>query len=350
MNSKASFSQPLRISIIVPARNEEHNIAACLQSLLAQGDDIEILVADDGSQDSTARIVLDLAESHPQLRLLAVPPLPEGWVGKNHALAFAVGHAHGDWFLFTDADTRHEPDKLREVLAEAMRDGLDWISLSPRQEVHAWWERATIPLIFRSLARLYPFHRVNDPADPLAASNGQYILVRREVYFALGGHAAVRNEILEDVELATRAKQAGHRIRFRSGRGVVSTRMYSSIGQMWEGWTKNLFLLFRRDTRAMSRARLRLAFRIIFPLAAGLPLCISANSLANTIGIFLLLLLAWEHFRYARELDPGERLGSVPLLIPGAVLFFLLLWRSERLHRHNLGVSWKGRHYRTPTQ
>ena len=118
MNSKASFSQPLRISIIVPARNEEHNIAACLQSLLAQGDDIEIHVADDGSQDSTARIVLDLAESHPQLRLLAVPPLPEGWVGKNHALAFAVGHAHSDWFLFTDADTRHEPGKLRKVLAE----------------------------------------------------------------------------------------------------------------------------------------------------------------------------------------------------------------------------------------
>ena len=350
MNYISSGSQQSKISVVVPARNEEHNIAVCLRSLLAQGDDIEIFVADDGSEDSTAKIVLDLAASHTQLRLLTVPPLPEGWVGKNFALAFAVGHAHGDWFLFTDADTRHEPGQLGEVLAEAQRDDLDWISLSPRQEVHTWWEHATMPLILRALARLYTFQRINDSADPLAASNGQYILVRREVYFALGGHAAVSNEILEDVELATRAKQAGHRIRFRSGRGVVSVRMYSRFGQMWEGWTKNLFLLFRRDTRAMGRARLSLTLRYFFPLIAGIPLCISGNAMANTLGGCLLLLLAWQHLRYASELAPGERLGSVPLLIPGAVLFFLLLRRSEKLHRRNLGVNWKGRSYRMPTR
>ncbi|MBI1956425.1 MAG: glycosyltransferase [Acidobacteria bacterium] len=333
------------VSVVVPARNEEGNIADCVRSLLAQGEGVEIIVANDGSQDRTAEVVRQLAAHAPQLTLLEVPPLPEGWIGKNHALEAGVKQARGEWLLFTDADTRHAPEKLPAVVERAEREGLDLISFSPRQEVHSWWEKAVIPQVYRALAKLYPYERVNDPSDSVAAANGQYILIRKEVYMALGGHRAIRDAVLEDVELARRAKQAGYRIWFGSGVGVVSTRMYSRFQQMWEGWTKNLFLLYRRDRRAIGRARRTLAFRYLLPALAGLLLFVLGSGAASNGGLAFLSYVVWEHVRYGQELPRGQK-GAAALLLPGAALFLLLLWNSERHYRRQRGIEWKGRHYR----
>ena len=333
------------VSVIVPARNEEQNIGDCVRSLLAQGREVEIIVADDGSQDRTAEVVRQLAAHAPQLALVEVPPLPEGWIGKNHALEAGVKQSRGEWLLFTDADTRHAPVKLPAVVERAERERLDLISFSPRQEVHSWWEKAVIPQVYRALAKLYPYERVNDPADSLAAANGQYILIRKEVYLALGGHRAIRDALLEDVELARRAKQAGYRIWFGSGEGVVSTRMYSRFHEMWEGWTKNLFLLYHRDHRAMGRARRTLILRYLLPALAGLLLFVPGSRVASWAGLAALIYIVWEHVRYGRELPQGQK-GAAALLLPGAVLFLLLLWNSERHYRRQKGIEWKGRHYR----
>src|SRR5262245_1575021 len=130
------------VSVIVPARNEEANIEACLTSLLAQDVELEILVADDGSTDSTAAIVEDMARKDPRLLLIAVPALPPGWTGKNHAISVAARQAKGDWLLLTDADTRHLPGSLAKVLDRATSYAL--YSLSPEQIVETWWEKAVI--------------------------------------------------------------------------------------------------------------------------------------------------------------------------------------------------------------
>lgn len=295
---EASAPKP-RASILVPARNEQENIAACLESLLAQGDEFEILVADDSSEDRTAEIVDELAARHPRLRLLRVPPLPAGWLGKNHALHIAARQARGEWLLFTDADTRHAPGGLPEAISRAERDGLAMLSYSPEQITETWWERAVIPIIYDLLGQLYDFDQVNDPAVRQAAANGQYILMRRGAYDAVDGHGAIRGEVLEDVLLARRVKLSGRRIWFGPGTGVVRTRMYRRFGDMWQGWTKNLYLLFGRDAAAMRRA------------AAGL------------------LMRPRASLHYAA----------------GAPLVFLLLLNSYWRYSRNLGVAWKGRQY-----
>ena len=337
-----------RVSVMVPARDEEANIGGCVRSLLAQGERIEIIVADDGSQDRTAEIARGLAAEFPQVRLVAVPPLPEGWLGKTHALAVAVEHSRGKWLLFTDADTRHEPGKLAAVVERAERGALDLVSFSPRQEVRAWWEKAVIPFVYQQLARLYPYPQVNDPSDPKAAANGQYILIRRSAYQSLGGHQAIRSAVLEDVELARRAKHAGLRVWFGSGEGTVSARMYRRFAGMWEGWTKNLFLLYDRDYGAIRRATAGLAFRYILPVVAGITLLAGGSRWAEGTGGVALSYLAWEHYRYWRKLPREARIAPTVLLLPGVVLFLLMLWNSARRYSRQQEFEWKGRRYRAP--
>ena len=338
-----SSSLPL-ISVIVPARNEQANIADCLRSLLQQGEAVEIIVADDNSEDMTAEIAQEIAGTTESVKLVRVPPLPEGWLGKNHALASAAPRARGSWLLFTDADTRHVEGALRGVVDRAEKAGLDLVSYSPPQRMETWWEKAVIPQVYQLLAQLYSFDRVNDPADPIAAANGQFLLIRRSAYQRIGGHEAVRGEMLEDVALARRAKQAGCRIWFGTGDGVVATRMYRSFGAMWEGWTKNLFLLFGRDRHAIRSAARKLALRTWTPLIAGLILVVVGFPLA-WLGIVLLLCSTWQHLRYWRAFSGPNKIAGAALFASGGAILFLLLLNSERRYSRNLGIEWKGRRY-----
>ena len=338
------------VSVVLPARNEEENIGDCLRSLLDQNPvgerEIEIIVADDGSEDQTAVIARDIAATNHCVRVVTVPPLPEGWIGKPHALHFGAGLARGEWLLFLDADTRHRPGKLADVVERAEREGLDWISFSPEQEASTWWEKAVMPFVFRQLARRFPLDRVNEPSDPLAAANGQYILVRRRVYAALGGHRMVRNCVLEDVELARIAKQAKVPMRFEQGRGIARTRMYRRFPEMWRGWTKNLFLLYDRDYGAIGRASGELACRYLLPAACGPALALLGSGWAAGAGAGLLCYLAWEHWRYGKELSGEHRGARTALLLPGALLFLLVLWNSTLRYSRRKEIEWKGRRYR----
>ncbi len=221
------------VSVIVPARNEESCLADCLRSLVGQTGPVhEIIVVDDHSADATRAI----AETFP-VRLVAADPLPEGWSGKCNAVWSGARVAKGKWLLFTDADTRHTPRSIASGLEEAQALGAGLLSYSPKQEVRGFAERALMPVIFAELAATYRPRDVNDPNSPAAAANGQYLLIRRDVYDAVGGHAAVATTILEDVELARRVKRAGYKLQFRVS-DALSTRMYRSFPQMWEGLTK----------------------------------------------------------------------------------------------------------------
>jgi glycosyltransferase involved in cell wall biosynthesis len=327
---------------MVPARNEEAGIAVCVASILSQDVDLELLVVDDGSTDGTAALVRDIAASDPRLTLLPAPQLPEGWVGKNHAVAFAARRARSDWLLFTDADTVHLPGSLRRSLEEAGE--YDVYSLSPEQETRTWWEMAVIPRIYSELERLYAFAEINRPVTLAAAANGQFILIRRTVYEALGGHAALAGEILEDVALARAAKRAGFRLHFTSGAGRVRTRMYRSLAAMWEGWTKNLFLLYHASGAGFSLGERKLG-RLPIALAriAWLDLAPVVFALAWPPAW---LLVAARHVHYAWRLRKSNSgAWSALLLIPGSAITLALLANSVWRHTSGQRIAWKGREY-----
>jgi len=341
------------VSAIIPARNEEANIARVVRSLAGQDGLAEIIVVDDQSDDRTSEILPGLEAEIPALRSLRIESLPEDWLGKSFALAAGARAASGEWLLFTDADTEHLPGSLTTLLAIAVDRGADLLSISPGQETPTWWERSVIPFVYVKLAEIYRFEDISDPNSPAAAANGQYVLVRRETYQRLGGHEAVRSAILEDVELARRVKAAGGRLVFLPGAAWVRTRMYRTFGEMWRGWTKNLYLLYGGDLERILgsfadawvfHALPALAFLAAsFWLAAGHG---SAVSAAVAVGCFLLAVSSqWGYGRALRRLGFDVRLASYQ--VPGALLFSLMLANSTWAHRWAGHVRWKGREYST---
>jgi glycosyltransferase involved in cell wall biosynthesis len=322
------------VSVIVPARNEEASLRACLESLVAQqGITFEIIVVDDGSTDRTRAI----AESFPEVRLIEPGPLPPGWTGKNNAVTAGAREARGEWLLFTDADTVHKPGSLARALAEAKQHHADLLSYSPEQEVHGFWEKAVMPVIFAELARTYRPSEVNDARLPAAAANGQYLVITRSAYDAVGGHASVATSLLEDVALARVVKASGRKIFFRYGGDAVGTRMYRGFRQMREGWTKNLSLLFPNTVS--------LAFWRLIEFALVLACMIIAAQLAlagdwRRVPLFLVLPL----LTVLRVSTARFSWGSNVLAILGLPVFSYLLLRSKLRYMRG-EVSWKGRTY-----
>jgi glycosyltransferase involved in cell wall biosynthesis len=324
------------VSVIVPARNEEACLGDCLRTLAGQaGPNYEIIVVDDHSTDGTRTV----AEGFP-VRVINADPLPEGWSGKCNAVWSGAKIAQGPWLLFTDADTKHAPNSIASGLREAKESTADLLSYSPKQEVGSLAERALLPVIFAELATTYPPKAVCDPSSPVAAANGQYLLIRREVYAAIGGHAAVATAILEDVELAKLAKQSGNALHFGFS-DVVTTRMYRSFGEMWEGWTKNLVLLFPNARRLALRCMVEFGVIVaaaVFAAIAGL----QGETVACVIGAAVSLLwfyLFWRRIRLAHF----DWLSNA-LSLFGLPLFAVLLWNSDISHRRG-SVRWKGRLY-----
>jgi glycosyltransferase involved in cell wall biosynthesis len=236
----------LAVSVIVPARNEEACLGACLDSLLAQtGVDSEIIVVDDQSTDGTREI----ATSRSGVRVIEAGPLGEGCSGKCNAAQSGADVAGGAWLLFTDADTVHLPGSLERSLREAREHQVALLSYSPAQQVHGLMENAVMPVIYAELAATYRPQDVCDPASAVAAANGQYLLITRAAYDAVGGHAALSHTLLEDVALARAVKRSGRKLRFRFGGDAVRTRMYRTWHELRDGWTKNLALLFPQTLR-----------------------------------------------------------------------------------------------------
>jgi chlorobactene glucosyltransferase len=237
------------VSIIVPARNEAVNISPCVASLLnTQYPSIEIIVVDDGSTDGTGDIVSILADhSAGRLRLVDGEPLPAGWLGKPWACWQGYRHAQGDVLLFTDADTRHDDALLGHAVGALESERADMVTVLPRQLMLGFWERLILPHIFSIiLMRFHDLKRVNRSRNPHAViANGQFILMRREAYDALGGHEALRGEVVEDQRLAQRVVASGRRLFVAHAHDIMDTRMYRSLGGIMEGWTKNLALASR---------------------------------------------------------------------------------------------------------
>ena len=345
---------PLELSVIIPARNEEANLGPCLESLLAQderifalGTDWEILVLNDDSTDGTLALAETYAAKHPGVRVSSAPAFAldgsqRGFTGKTNACWAGAQASQGRWLLFTDADTRHELGDLRRALHEAERNSVALLSYSPRQVLSGVAQHTLMPLVFSELASVYPPAKVNDIDDRLAAANGQFLLIEREVYFAVGGHRAVGRSVLEDVELALRVKHAKKSIRLRYAPEALSTRMYRGLGDMVEGWTKNLALLFPHALRLALWRVLDLLLLLLPVLLWLLPYLV----LWQRVAILALWLRTVVRFyqRVARAHFSFLDTVFSPLGLP---LFASLLVASWIRHRVLHRVTWKGREYRT---
>jgi glycosyltransferase involved in cell wall biosynthesis len=349
------FDQPepeqlIELTVVVPARNEEDCLGACLESLVAQSEEIfklgkdwELVVVDDHSTDRTGEI----AREFPGVTVLGAGELEKNWTGKANAVWTAARKARGRWLLFTDADTVHEAGDLRRAIHEAERHKVGMLSYSPRQIASGLAQRTVMPLVFCELALAYPPAKVSDPNQRIAAANGQFLLVEREAYRRLGGHASVADKVLEDVELAFLAKRRRVGLRFRYADDAVATRMYRTTKGMIEGWTKNLALLFDNSLAlAVWRA-------LDFVLLFGLPVLtvelwnghFALHSL-EWLGAGWALALLWLrtlvrfYARVAKSNFPAVDCALAPLGLP---LFVVLLYRSWFQHRILKRVSWKGR-------
>jgi glycosyltransferase involved in cell wall biosynthesis len=326
------------VSVIVPARDEEACLAACLQSLVTQaGLTFEVILVDDASTDRTREIAL----SFPLVRVVNAGPLHQGWTGKNNAMAAGAREARGAWLLFTDADTVHLPNSLVRSLSEARHRGADLLSYSPEQEVHGILEKAVMPVIFAELAATYSPSEVSDPASAVAAANGQYLLISRSAYDAIGGHAAIASSLLEDVALARKVKESGRKIFFRYGGDVVRTRMYRSFARLREGWTKNLVLLFPSPVWL---AILRLLELLLIVGSVETVVLGSFYGHAQLASFALILFLVLCARFVARIRKAHFASGATALALLGLPLFSYLLLRSKFFYRQGK-ITWKGRAY-----
>ncbi len=331
-------AQPV-VSVIIPARNEEASLAACLESLTSQpGVAFEVIVVDDHSTDRTSEVAESFARAYPdRVRVIEAGPLPAGWTGKNNAIVIGVREARGEWLLFTDADTVHLPGSPARAVAEAQEHRVDLLSYSPEQIAVTFWEMAVLPVVFAELARQYPPSKVSDPDSPDAAANGQYMLIKREAYDAVGGHAAIAGEILEDVALARVMKLSGRKIRFRYAQDAVRTRMYRNFRQLRDGWTKNLALLFPHPGWLAGKA----LFLWSVPWATIVTESVfsAQGRWWSSIYVCSFLFLEWR-LRRANFPVSMRLLGA----IFGMPMFAYLLLRSKRAHSKG-EVLWKGRTY-----
>jgi chlorobactene glucosyltransferase len=350
--SSAPPNSPPVVSVIVPARNEAHNIARCVRSILsASYPRLELLVVDDSSTDGTADVAREAAAGDTRMRIITSSALPEGWFGKQWACATGARIAKGEILQFTDADTVHAPDLVTRSVNAMQSTGADLFSIAGSQELGGFWEKVIQPQIFTILSMRYGgTESVNDsPRVSSKIANGQCIFVTRQSYEAIGGHGSVRTSVAEDLMLAQRFFAARKNVVLMLGVKQLSTRMYASLGEIIDGWRKNVFaggldaVPFGRVGQSILPLALLLPplLELLPPLALalaafGIPtggtviLWATISAVATLLWWIVVYVTVGESPLYALAYP----IGALVLLY----IFFTAVIRGRR-------VSWKGRTY-----
>ncbi|ARM31560.1 glycosyltransferase [Prosthecochloris sp. HL-130-GSB] len=344
------------VSVLVPARNEEHNIRACIASLLAQDYDLmEIVVLDDGSTDRTLAILQELQgqAGSSRLKIIKGTPLAHDWHGKAWACQQLGHEAKGELLLFTDADTVHAPSSIRRAVAGIDESGADMLSLTPYQEMKTFAEHLVVPVIYFILICYLPLAMVSRSRFlSLCFANGQFIMFRRDMYQRIGGHASVRRDLVEDVWLCKAVKKAGGKVTIYNGTSTVTCRMYRNMKEIWHGFSKNLFAGLGYNTAGMFGLIIMTMMLYILPyffLFYGL--LVSEYSIAlfwlPLFQIKLALInrvLIAVRFRQSLAGSLLHGLSQIALVAIAVNSFYLVTFGK--------GASWKGRRYnfagRTP--
>jgi chlorobactene glucosyltransferase len=341
------------VSVIIPARNESTTIETVVRSVLASRyHPLEVIVVDDRSTDETAAAVARLAAEDSRIRLLPGAPLPAGWYGKPWACVQGARAATGHLLLFTDADTRHEPELLGRAVGALQRERADLVTVAPHQRCVTLWERLIMPQIWLLLALRYHPSRVNRARrEREVIANGQFILTPREAYDAVGTHEAVRHEVAEDLALAQAYFRQRRRIHFAFAERLMETRMYHNLPHLVEGWSKNVYLGGRRsfpnEPAFRALVPVLLASALLFWLVpaavllagimgAGVSPLLPAAVVATSLSVLFWMLIA-----HGMEIPPAYGLGY-PV---GAAMALYIVARST--WRGGRRVEWRGRVYRS---
>lgn len=346
------------VSVCIPARNEENNIRRCVEAVLEQDyPNLEVIVLDDRSNDATLTLLKDIASRDSRLLPISGSDLPAGWAGKPHALYQAVSVARGEWLCFVDADTFLAPNALSSVFAKALETEADLFTVMTRQILGSFWERTVMPLVMTALSVGFSPRKVNDPQRRDAVANGQFIFIKRSIYDLVGGHERIKDQIVEDKALSELVKWSGHRLVIADGRDVVSTRMYTSLETMWEGWTKNIYLGLRDHPSLLllgafgaTLALIAALFLPIWPLL-GLSWYMQGSGWMALLVIVEALLvwgyLIWIRAQVAQEM--GISRGYAFLTPLGAGVFAAMMLTSAWKVVSGQGVTWRGRKYQPRT-
>jgi cellulose synthase/poly-beta-1,6-N-acetylglucosamine synthase-like glycosyltransferase len=341
------------VSVLIPARDEAARIGGCLEGLARQVySNFEVIVVDDHSSDDTAEVARSYAGRLAMLEVMPSAALPAGWAGKCWACWQAAGRARGDWLLFLDADVMPRAGLLAALVTRAEAGRLDLLTLMPRQWLGSPAERVVMPAFTALLYSLYPLDRVSDPRSPVAFANGPCILIRRQAYFATGGHQGVRASILEDADLGRRVKAAGCRIEAANAPDLIEVRMYTGWGSLAEGLGKNAVAGYKSGGGRSAWAGMRLALAAFLPwylLAAGALL--AAARPGSTLPAALMLhgallapiaLASWGWMARRRYRLAAVWGAALPL---GTAIYFWLAARALMRLRRGRGVMWKGRRF-----
>jgi chlorobactene glucosyltransferase len=335
------------LSVVVPARNEQRSIERCVRSLLAQTlAEYELIVVDDRSEDRTGEILERLAREDARLRVVRGAPLPAGWAGKPWALAQGARAARGSWLLFTDADTSHAPHACASALAFARDRGADALTLWTHQELGSWGERAVLPSLLAMLVVASGgIERLNDPADrEHALANGQYVLVSRTAHEALGGYDALRGEIVEDVAFARRLKADGRfRLVLADGGDLVRVRMYTSLREVWDGFSKNMYAGAGGDVPSLAAAA------VVLALLSAVPAALALDAFARKRPLRALEAALCLGAGIAVQARGLRRTGIPPALAwfapVGHAVTAAIVVNSTLRVLSGRGVEWRGRRY-----
>lgn len=347
-----------RVSIIVPARNEEDALPAALESFVELDyPDYEVIVVDDASTDGTGRIADEWsarAGGRAPVRVIHNRELPDDWTGKVHALSVAARAVTGDWILATDADMVFHPEILKLAISLALEKDAQLVSLIPEFEMGGFWEMVILPAFTLLLSTLYPMRLVNRPNFPRALAAGAFILMRRADFEALGGYEPLKDTVVEDLRMAERFKKHGRRIYLAATRGLFHTRMYSGLGELWEGLSRSAF-----EGSGFSVAKIAGGIMVgtvvgVLPTVALIALALGGarpgQSSPDEIALSL-ALATW--VESALIYLPVMIFLRVPIYyvftLPLAAIFYMgVAVNSMFKSVFGSGVPWKGRRYHPP--
>jgi chlorobactene glucosyltransferase len=342
------------ISVCVPARNEQRNIRACVEAILAQDyPNFEVIVLEDRSTDGTGEILRSLAEHNDKLRIINGAELPKGWAGKPHALFQASAAADGEWLCFVDADTFLSPTSLSSCYAKAIETQADMFTIMTFQILGSFWEKAVMPIVMTALSIGFSPRKVNDPNSKDAIANGQFILIKRPVYNAIGGHESVKDQIVEDKAISEQVKGNGYRLIIANGYSVAKTRMYTSLPEMWEGWTKNIYLGLSAQPSltllGIFGAFILLVAALVLPLWPLLGIYwyfhgggwLAMTVLVESLILWMIVIYVRARVAIGMGISPWYAF-TLPL---GSAVFAAMMFTSTWRVISGRGVVWKGRIY-----
>ena len=333
------------VSVLIPARNEERSIRECVESLLVQDyKKFEVIVLNDNSEDGTGRILEELSSKYKELKVINGKPLPAGWSGKNYACHQLYKESQGEYILFTDADTVHFKDSILNSVTRAKNRKADLYTLIPKMTFNSFAEKLIMPGIHFTSFTLLPYYLAETLKSPAFAMGvGPFLLFRREAYEVIGGHEALKNDLVEDVRLAKNIKRSGYKVVVNKGLDILSCRMYQSFKEIWEGFSKNIFPGMGYSSLTLFSVFAVYLILFFMPFAGAVVSLVTGNEylLYNFLYQVVLLLIM------RVIINSSFKLGFISTLFhPAGVLIISMIgFNSWRWNKIGKGSLWKGRTY-----